>query len=44
MRKANRSSSKGAARDPSLEKTAKRYDGSDDAAIPSWAKALKKKL
>lgn len=37
-----RSSSKG--RDPSMDKTAKRYDGSDDNAVPAWYKMLKKNL
>jgi len=38
-----RSSSKNA-RDASLDKTVKRYDGSDDTAVPAWYKVLKKNL
>jgi hypothetical protein len=41
MKKA-RSSSKG--KEPSLEKTVKRYDGSEDTAVPQWYKILKKNL
>ena len=43
-RKAARSKSNG--RDGSLDKTAKpqRFDGSDDSAVPSWYKTLKKNL
>ena len=47
VRKINRSNSKGAlTKEPSLERTqkAQRYDGSDDAVIPAWYKALKKNL
>lgn len=35
-----RSSSKG----KELDKTVKRYDGSDDTAVPAWYKLLKKNL
>lgn len=35
-----RSSSKG----KEMDKTVKRYDGSDDTAVPAWYKVLKKNL